>query len=247
MGKRKFGTIATGCIIVIVLVIVMANSLHRSSHILLPAETSSKTSSKQSEQKKNDLLLDITPESVQAVIATLKRPSKYIRSLTVKTMWTGGSASFSTDVAVCGKYTRSDTNNGSGRIRHVITDGKTTYVWYNQSQYYYSGSSAGISADQEQHILTYEDILELKKKQIATADYQSFSDENCIYVETVKDANGYVQRYWVSVGSGLLLGAEKLQDGKTVYRMLARAVSDSSPQTKNFTLPDGKVLCKVDS
>ena len=50
---------------------------------------------------------------------------------------------------------------------------------------------------------------------IAAADYRSVSDVNCIYVETVQDPEGYTQRYWVSVETGLLVASERLLEGET--------------------------------
>ena len=51
---------------------------------------------------------------------------------------------------------------------------------------------------------------------IAAADYRSVSDVNCIYVETVQDPEGYTQRYWVSVETGLLVASERLLEGETI-------------------------------
>ena len=56
-------------------------------------------------------------------------------------------------------------------------------------------------------------------RSIAAADYRSVSGVNCIYVETVQDPEGYSQRYWVSVETGLLVAAERLLEGETIYRM----------------------------
>lgn len=68
------------------------------------------------------------------------------------------------------------------------------------------------------------------------------SDVRCIYVETAEDDWGYTQRYWVSVDTGLLVVAERLQDGETVYRMAALAVDQTAQDEKLFTLPDGTEL-----
>jgi hypothetical protein len=248
MDKRKFRTVTAGAAIltVLILILLLTNTLRRSSHIVLPASASSASEESDGSQVKNRNLVDITPQTVQTAISTLKRPSRYIRSLTVRNYWSGGSSTATIATYVCDHYTRSDTDSGTGRIRHMITDGATTYVWYNQSRNYFAGAAGKISADQEQSIPTYEDILKLRSSQILNADYRTFSDENCIYVETAKDADGYVQEYWVSVGTGLLVGAEKLKDGETVYKMLAKAVSGTAPTTDKFTLPDGKVLHQVE-
>ena len=70
-----------------------------------------------------------------------------------------------------------------------------------------------ITPDDEQAIPTYETILDLPVEDIAAADYRSVSDVNCIYVETVQDPEGYTQRYWVSVETGLLVASERLLEG----------------------------------
>ncbi|MFR6186108.1 MAG: hypothetical protein ACLUJG_11610 [Lawsonibacter sp.] len=35
--------------------------------------------------------MDVTPETVQSIVATLIRPDSYYRELTVETLWSGGS------------------------------------------------------------------------------------------------------------------------------------------------------------
>lgn len=39
--------------------------------------------------------VDVTPETVQSIVATLVRPDSYYRELTVETLWSGGSFSSS--------------------------------------------------------------------------------------------------------------------------------------------------------
>ena len=46
-------------------------------------------------------------------------------------------------------------------------------------------------------------------------------------------------RYWVSVDTGLLTMAEKLENGSTVYRMAALSVDQSGVPEDSFHLPDG--------
>ena len=77
-----------------------------------------------------------------------------------------------------------------------------------------------------------ETILDLPVEDIAAADYRSVSDVNCIYVETVQDPEGYTQRYWVSVETGLLVASERLLE-ETIYRM-ASLTDLSTPSTDRF-------------
>ena len=125
---------------------------------------------------------------------------------------------------------------------HAITDGETTYIWYDSEREVYTAPAGGISADNEQTIPTYEEILDLPADSIAAADYRTISGVNCIYLETAADEDGYVLRYWVSVDTGLLTVSERLLDGEPVYRMAALALDQTPPTTADFTLPDGTVL-----
>ena len=99
----------------------------------------------------------------------------------------------------------------------------------------------------EQTIPTYEDVLSLPADTIAQADYRMVSDVRCIYVETAADESGCVQRYWISVDTGLLVVAERLQDDEPVYRMAALTLDAAAPEEESFTLPDGTVLMETEN
>ena len=247
MDKRKINRVTIGFIILVLLVIVLmlSNSLRRSSRITLP-EAGSGASDIQgnASQDRDDALtvVAVMPETVQSVIATLSRPEQYSRMIRVEQFWSGGSGDFDTAVSVSGRWTRLDRILPDGRTRHTITDGGTTYIWYGSESTYYSGPAGGISPDNEQAIPTYEEILELSKEEITAADYRSVSGVNCIYVETAASPTGYVQRYWVGVDTGLLVAAERLLDGETVYRMASLDVDLDTPSTDCFILPDGTVV-----
>ena len=246
MEKRKMNRVAIGFIILVVMVLVLmfSNSLRRSSRITLPAENSTSGQTDPDASAGEDALtvIAVTPETVQTAIATLARPEQYSRAIRVEQVWSGGSGSFETTVTVSGRWTRTDQTLSDGQVRHTITDGETTYIWYNSESTVYSGPAGEITPDDEQAIPTYETILELPVEDIAAADYRSVSDVNCIYVETVEDPDGYTQRYWVGVETGLLVASERLLEGETIYRMASLTVDLSVPSADRFILPDGTVL-----
>ena len=136
---------------------------------------------------------------------------------------------------------RVDTEQASGAQRHTISNGERTWVWYGVSELYYERAAA-FTADEEQGIPTYEDILRLDKKRIAAADYRLLDTVDCIFVETAADDGGYIERYWVSVSDGLLCAAEKLQGEDVVYRMAGMSGDSGNVAEDAFTLPDGTVL-----
>ena len=246
MEKQKVSRVAVGFIVLVVLVIVLmfSNSLRRSSRITLPPADSAAGETGQSPSAGGEGLgvIAVTPETVQAAIATLDRPEQYSRIIRVEQFWEGGSGSFETTVTVSGRWTRTDRVLTEGHTRHTITDRETTYIWYGAEQEVFIAPAGDISPDDEQAIPTYEDILALPPETIAAADYRAASGVNCIYVETAEDNLGYAQRYWVGVETGLLVASERLLNGETIYRMASLTADLSVPPADRFLLPDGTVL-----
>lgn len=237
---RSRVTVVFLAVTVLVIMVMLSGTLHRTPHITLP---SSEQIPGQAAAAGDALtVVEVTPETVQAAIATLSRPQEYRRTVTVEQLWSGGSGTYETAVAVGGGWTRTDRTLAGGRVRHALTDGETTYIWYDSETEVYTAPAGGISADNEQTIPTYEDILDLRLEAIAAADYRTISGVNCIYVETVEDPDGYVLRYWVSLDTGLLTVSERLLEGEPVYRMAALALDQDLPTEADFTLPDGTVV-----
>ena len=240
---QKLVTWSIVILVVLVVLLMLMSNLRRSSRVVLPdTSTSAGDSAEQPSGGSAIQVVEVTPETVQAAIATLHRPAAYSRSVTVEYLWNGGSSTSEITASVSGGWSRTDRTLPDGQTRHTITNGETTYIWYNSEADVFTGPAGEISPDAEQTIPTYEDVLALPPEQIAQADYRMVSDVRCIYVETAEDDWGYVQRYWVSVDTGLLAVAERLQDGETVYRMAALTVDETAPDAKTFTLPDGTAL-----
>lgn len=243
--KRTQKLVTWGIVLLVVLVVMLmlASNLRRSSRVILPDTSAAAEDSTEMPAEGGALtVVEVTPETVQAAIATLSRPETYRRSVTVEYLWSGGSGTIEMVTSVSGGWTRIDRTLPDGQTRHTLTDSETAHIWYNEEKTVYSGAAGEISADVEQLIPTYEDVLALPAAEIAQADYRAVSDVRCIYVETAEDAWGYVQRYWVSVDTGLLVVAERLQDGETVYRMASLTVEQAAPTAELFILPDGTEL-----
>ena len=241
--KRKWLTWGFVTVTVAIVAMMMLGTLRRPEHITLPSmqETSGEVSGGLTGNEMLTLI-EVTPETVQTAVATLERPDEYRRTVVVERFWQGGSGSTQSVVTVCGGWTRIDRVMPGGQIRHAVTDGTVTHIWYDLDKTVYTAVAGEISADHEQVIPTYEDVLALDVDRIAAADYRMESERQCIYVETVEDADGYVRRFWVDLNSGLLAMAETLQYGETVYRMGAMQEEAVSDRDQYFTRPDGTAL-----
>ena len=244
MDKRRMNRITIGFIVVMALVIAVmfGNNLRRPARVVLPETGDTADQSDVTGDGDGLGLVAVEPDTVQTAIATLSRPDHYRRNVTIEQFWDGDSGTYEVSVLVYGAWTRTDRTLSDGQVRHTITDGETTYIWYGAESAVFSAPAGEITADDEQSIPTYETILDLPMETIAAADYRSTSGINCIYVETAEDDLGYVQRYWVSVDTGLLVASERLQDGETIYRMASLTADLSTPSTDRFILPDGTVL-----
>ncbi len=249
MDKRKLNWITWAVLAatIILAALMLGGSLNRTAHITLPPSTLPKDPA--AENGGGDAgtaltVVEITPETVQSAVASLSRPEDYGRNVTIEYLWPGGSGKHELYTIVRGPWTRVDRGLPDGSTRISVTNGEETYIWYGYGEgaEVYSAPAGNISADDEQSIPTYEDILTLPPEDIVQADYRPLEALTCIYVETAADEAGYSLRYWVSVESGLLVQAEKLLGEDVVYRMTSLYVDETRYDASRFTLPGGRVL-----
>ena len=190
--------------------------------------------------------VEVTPQTVTGVVATLARPSSYYRELTVETFWSGGSSTAQVQVWTDGGWSHSRQTLPSGVVRHDLTDGTNLYYWYEGSQQYQHTFADEKSSDLAQHIPTYETVLELGPQEIISAKYELRGDLPCVMVEVQPTGAQQLQRFWISVDNGLLVCAETEEDDTVVYRMTAYSpVQSPCPTDSSFALPDGEVLHMV--
>ena len=241
MGKKNTPILAAITVLTVLIVVLLAlNSVRRSAHIHLPEEDVQQGT--QSNEMDGSAIhqIAVKPDTVQSVIETLRRSDLYSRTVTVEQIWSGGSGISTSEVYVKDGWTRVDTKCTDGTVRHSLTDGSRTYIWYDDETAYFSGNAGSFHSDNEQSIPTYEDILAVSQEEILFADYRSYDGTDCIYVETSLSAEMKLC-WWVSVSTGLLTAAEKYEGDMLVYRMNA-AESSSEVLADHFVLPDGTAL-----
>lgn len=190
-----------------------------------------------------ELVVEVTPQTVQSVIATLARPESYYREVTLETFWgESGSAAATAQVWVDKGYTRIDTALPGGMVEHTIVGGGRRYRWYNSEREWFETDAGENDADLMQRIPTYEDVLTLDAGAVTAAGYEKKGGLDCVYVEAAEEELGYLERYWISVERGLLVAAETLKGERTVMRVSAYSVEIPVRSGDVFTLPDGTAL-----
>ncbi|MDD4715735.1 MAG: hypothetical protein PHT34_04180 [Oscillospiraceae bacterium] len=186
----------------------------------------------------NYIRVDVTPKTVQSVIATLARAESYYRVVTIDTLAGSKMEEASISCWVTKGYSAARMQ-ARGKVRHSITGNGTLYIWYDGDRTWYEGPLGALSADIVQRIPTYEDVLKIDQKNITDAGYQMLKGVSCIYVEVADRDLGYAERYWISVDSGLLICAETRKENKIVWRMISYDVEIPMPADAPFVLPDG--------
>ena len=190
------------------------------------------------------LMVGVNTRTVQSLIASLTRYESYSRGVAVEYYDDGQLVgTVSAQVWADGGWTRTDLTLSSGRVEHTIVGDGQLWLWYDRETAVYSGPAEGLSADLLQRLPTYEDVLALDKDSITAADYVERDGLPCVFVEAVMPGLNYVERYWMSETSGLLMAAETEKDGVLIYTLSSREVVSPLDQTAGiFTLPDGTLL-----
>ena len=116
----------------------------------------------------------VTPETVQAVVATLSRPDGYSRELQVVSSWLGGEAAWQVQVWHKGSSTRiriTPETEGEPEKDVLIQDREILIRYGDDRRVFRSTAGSPALTDALQLIPSYEDVLALEPGQIKEAGY----------------------------------------------------------------------------
>ena len=182
--------------------------------------------------------VEVNPDTVQAVISTLNRPDSYSRTLQVFQFWDGGGRTAEIRVWVRSGTVRLNIVGAEREINYLL-DGDVLTLCYGSDmshRYTYNKADARLG-DSLQRIPTYEDILSLDPTSIRDAGCTcTESGKWRILVSTVDPDFNYLDIYYVSLDTGLLVGAEQWDGDTLIYRMTAGEADLSAPSDQLFLL-----------
>lgn len=208
--------------------------------VTLPPPVSGGESQNTEDNENQEIVFaEVTPKTVQSVIRrTLSRAESYSRTITVSDFWDGGESSTELFIWVDNGSTRIRLDSGSDIKNILLTDGQL-FIWYDNKNGVYTASTndSKSEADVWLRCLTYEDVLSLPVSSITGAGYIEYAGESCIYAEYNSDNFGYLNVVYVSVNTGLLMGAETFDGDTCIYRMTSGTPDISAPNSHMFTPP----------
>lgn len=187
--------------------------------------------------------VEVTPETVQSVIAAMDRAESYARSVS----YTMEGKTATVRIWVDGGWTRTELSlSGAQKVHTIVGQGKV-WRWYEGDRKAVSWQGDANSADLEgQHLPTYEDVLELETDSITAAGYEEKDGVDCVYVEARVAQLGQRERYWICPDNGLLTAAEtRSETGELLWSMTSGTVEIPVSASASFALPDGTVLHRV--
>lgn len=182
---------------------------------------------------------EVTAENLSALVLSLERPEEYYATISVELFWQEGSARSTRELWSTGGYEliRTYTEDGAPG-QNCIVAGENTYIWQEGDAQYYLGSTGSFSTDDAARIPTYEDLADVEPQSVAACYYEASGDIPCLYAETV-DSLGQVNKWWVSLSSGLLWKFETWDADTLAYRMQTMSLSTDAVDRGQFILPDG--------
>ena len=193
--------------------------------------------------------VEVTKETVQAVISTLRRPATYSRNVTIESYWeSDGQAEYVIGVFVRDGSTSLRINPPVGPLKRTIVTTDSLYIWYSDDLAPFIGDTGSLgdgitNADEWQMLASYEDVLALNKEFITDAGYIEYDGADSIFIEYRSPLLGYSVIYYISVELGLVTAAEEYDtDGTLVYRMTADECMLGYIDPAEFVLPDGTEL-----
>ncbi|MDR0491261.1 MAG: hypothetical protein LBH28_08480 [Oscillospiraceae bacterium] len=252
MSTKRILRLAAIAVLLIAAVIgamLLISQIERDNNpvVQLPKPTSAPTTTGDVAQDSHNRV-EVTTETVQAVVETLSRPESYSRDIIVESYWEGGNAAYNISVSVADGITALKVLPTSGDEKRIIVTSDFLYVWYigDKAPYVARIGSAGDglrTSDEWQKLVSYEDLLELDPNDIIEAGYVEFGGENCVYAEYASPLLGNTGRYYISVELGLLTGAvEHDKSGTLIYSMTSGKCTVGKPDASAFALPNGDIV-----
>ena len=100
--------------------------------------------------------VEVTPQTVQSLIASLERYESYRRTVSVEYFDAGQSlGAVTAQVWADGGWVRTSASLSSGVVEHTVVGDGALWLWYDGGEQVYSGPAADRAADLSQRLPTY--------------------------------------------------------------------------------------------
>lgn len=182
----------------------------------------------------------ITPQNVQAVIASLERSTDYFVQMTTLLTASNGTRETLVSMWVKGDMTRTIVT-GTDTVKNILTDGNEYWIWYSDdagSVFHGKAESRSAAlAEALNGLPDYTAVLALDPGDITEAGYVQQDGGSCIRA-AVSGNDGSVSEYLISVADGLLAGYTRYENGAEVFSLRNEYTQLSPTDDSMFKLPN---------
>jgi len=182
--------------------------------------------------------LEVSPDTVQELLATLEPIDVYCRGFQLFTYWEGGEAEARISVWRDGdRFRVLHSQNNVGR-NTMLMDGQLHYWYEGSEQVFTVPVSGGVEdlLDDYARLISLDELMSLPKEDILDAGYEEKCGENCIFVE-YRSGDDRICRLFISVEKGLLIAGEITEGGKPIYLLESVFTDEKEPGDEIFKLP----------
>ncbi len=185
----------------------------------------------------------VSRDNVKLLVSAMARPEKYRLLASTTLYYSGGQLTTSAEQFVSGTRSKGIVYNSQGGIKQqTILTPEMVYIWSSTASSLYTALPGEVTRDDLVFIPTYEEIVSLEDDSIISAQYVTYNDVYCIFVEAVSEISGYRNLYYISAEQGMLIGAQRF-DGETLIYSLTVELSDfEEDEGTVFMLPGGAVV-----
>ena len=182
--------------------------------------------------------VEVTADTVQSVLETLRRSDSFSRTYKFTSYWDGGKSETTQSLWKKGDKVRISISE-KNTVKNILVSGNDLYTWYDgYSGVFHSKLAEGEvnkEVDRLSRLVTYEDILNMPRENIIEANY--VEESGCIYAEYKSGTLGYVNHIYVSIESGLLVSSSRY-DGDKLIDSIENVKTDlSTPPDETFDAP----------
>jgi len=185
----------------------------------------------------------VTKDTVISLITKLKRPTEYTAFFYSSVLYEETSCVSASLISVHGNLSRIDVSRSKRPAFTYLVTPEYVYGWEQNSDRWTETPKADFSSEDIAYLPSFDDISKLSSELITNCGFlnldKEYSQENLwtIFIE-FNDSYGLVHNYYFSIESGLLVLAQTVYEGNTVYKTAMQSISYAAPSSDYFKLPD---------
>ena len=231
-------------VVALVLIFVLLQPENDREGIVLPTVQADVSTDPVQQEPEQEDFLQITTDNVVAALRSLERPMHYNQTYEVAVGVDDNRAARTVELWVSGSLIHAEVTGG-GRVRSVLTDGVTAWIWYDVDPTPMSVQlSSNITAEDLLGLPGFDYLSTLETVPVEEADYLLLQEPQtqCIYV-CARAGEDETDRWWINLENGLLCRADALEASQLVYEVrqtfFARLAEGDESFVGKFALPDG--------